>query len=247
MNDGVDEPLALNLCTVPCDSNADCEKWDSDQGKFVCIDHRCTTPDAYRGARCYSDKDCTRDEGTQCVFAGKPDAPTDQGTCSVVCGDRHRPRRRPAAPGVASDTSASGSPSTATGQPKHGCYPGYFGPPYACRSNAECVDNLECLDIGTGRRLCTTRCDNDDACQANRWTAGARRCCVGGVCAPPQTSGQGAVRGGDDVMRRGLPLTPRLGRGRRRARRWGHGGARREDRRAGARDRPTRTPSSRTT
>ena len=38
MNDGVDEPLALNLCTVPCESNADCEKWDSDQGKFVCID-----------------------------------------------------------------------------------------------------------------------------------------------------------------------------------------------------------------
>jgi hypothetical protein len=181
MNDGGDELLALNLCTVPCESNADCTKWDSDQGKFVCIDHRCTTPDAYRGARCYSDKDCTRDEGTKCVFAGKPNAPTDQGTCSILCGPDDTCSPRGGFGHV-----CLGFTVDREGLPKHGCYPGYFGAPYECRSDAECVDNLECLDVGTGRRLCTTRCDNDDACEANRWTRGGSRC-VAGACAPTQT------------------------------------------------------------
>ena len=80
-----DEALRLNLCTVPCGNDADCEKFDSDQGKFVCQldgDGRCSTPDAYRGARCYDDADCTRDEGTSCVFSSQPTSPADQGTCS---------------------------------------------------------------------------------------------------------------------------------------------------------------------
>jgi hypothetical protein len=184
-SDGVPEPLTLNLCTVPCDSNADCEKWDSDQGKFVCIDHRCATPDAYRGARCYTDDDCTRDEGTACVFAGKPTSPTDQGTCSVVCGDGTGPDEM-CSPRGGFGHVCLGFTVDRDGRAKHGCYPGYYGPYYTCRSNADCVDDLECLDVGTGQRLCTARCDGDAACQANRWTRGASTC-LGGVCAPPQS------------------------------------------------------------
>ena len=60
---------------------------------------RCATPDAYRGARCYDDADCTRDEGTSCVFSSKPNgrptrgpaaasAPAD-GTCTPRGGFGH--------------------------------------------------------------------------------------------------------------------------------------------------------------
>jgi hypothetical protein len=185
MSDGEPDPLGLNLCTVACDSNADCEKWDSDQGKFVCVDHRCTTPDAYRGARCYTDADCTRDEGTQCIFAGKPDDATDQGTCSVICGDGSAPDEPCSARGGFGHV-CLGFTVDREGRPKHGCYPGYYGPYYTCKSDDDCVDNLACLDIGTGQRLCTTRCDGNDACQANRWTRDAS-ICQGGVCVPPQS------------------------------------------------------------
>ena len=109
-----DEGLRLNLCTVPCGNDDDCEKFDSDQGKFVCQltapAASCATPDAYRGARCYDDADCTRDEGTSCVFSSKPTSPTDQGTCSRLCpGGTGRARRA-----AASATSACRSRSRAT-------------------------------------------------------------------------------------------------------------------------------------
>src|SRR4029079_366177 len=53
------EGLRLHVCSVPCGNDDDCDKYDSDQGKFVCQVNRgqCATPNAYRGASCYNDGD----------------------------------------------------------------------------------------------------------------------------------------------------------------------------------------------
>ncbi len=186
VSDGGPPEEELRLCTVPCETAEDCAKWDSDQGKFTCVDHHCTSPDAYRGARCYTDADCTRDEGTECVFAGLPTKSTDQGTCSTVCGDGSGPDVA-CSPRGGFGRVCLGFTVDHEGHPKHGCYPGYFGPYYVCASDADCVDGLSCLDTGGGRRLCTVPCANDTACQTNRWTRGASSCVVvggGAVCAP---------------------------------------------------------------
>jgi hypothetical protein len=178
-----DETLRLNLCTVTCSYDAECEKFDSDQGKFVCITDpggggRCATPDAYRGARCYDDADCTRDEGTSCVFSSKPTLPTDQGTCSRLC---------PGGVGPCAPRGGFGHvclPFTVArdGTPKPGCYPGYFGLP-TCTADDQCVGDLTCRAIGTGQNICTALCQTDADCNASRWTSGLGRC-SGGVCVP---------------------------------------------------------------
>jgi hypothetical protein len=195
MSDGRTDELELKLCTVPCGNDNDCAKWDGEQGKFVCsADGRCTTPDAYRGARCYSDDDCTRDEGTSCVFAGKPTKSTDQGTCSLVCGDGTSPDAA-CAPRGGFGHVCLGFTVDRDGNPKHGCYPGYFGPYYTCTSDADCiVDELKCRDTGGGRRLCTVACQNDDDCNDNRWTRG-QSFCAGGACVPLRNGGETCQQG----------------------------------------------------
>jgi len=177
-----DETLRLNLCTIPCNYDDECEKFDSDQGKFVCVPDgsggRCSSPDAYRGARCYDDSDCTRDEGTRCVFLGQPTKATDQGTCSRLCP-------------------ADGSPCTARGGFGHvclpmtvsrdgtslpGCYPGYFGLP--CTADDQCVGDLVCAGASdTSQKICTSLCRTDGDCGDDRWIAGNAFFCTGTICA----------------------------------------------------------------
>jgi len=173
-----DEGLRLNLCSVPCSNKGDCEKFDSDQGKFVCqLDRgQCSTPDAYRGARCYTDDDCTRDDGTSCVFAGKPTLPTDQGTCSRLC---------PGGVGPCTPRGGFGHvclPTTVArdGSSRPGCYPGYFGLP--CTADDQCVDDMVCRSVATGSlSFCTALCQTDADCDANRWAAG-QAFCAASIC-----------------------------------------------------------------
>ena len=189
VSDGEPDPaLELKLCTVPCSHEDECEIYDSDQGKFVCQPDgngsgRCATPDAYRGARCYDDADCTRDEGTSCVFSSKPTAPSDQGTCSRLCPD-----------GAGPCTPRGGFghvclPFTVArdGTSKPGCYPGYFGLP--CTADDQCVGDLICAPTPElPYKVCTTLCRDDADCPVNRWVAGNRAICTvgsGSICVLP--------------------------------------------------------------
>jgi hypothetical protein len=187
-----DPGLRLNLCTVPCGNDADCAKFDSDQGKFVCqLDRgQCATPNAYRGSSCYDDSDCTRDTDTKCVFAGQPTRPTDQGTCSRLCG----------ADGTCAPRGGLGQvclPFTVgrdgTSQP--GCYPGFFGLP--CTADDQCVgEQMVCRAASTAAgapTFCTTFCQVDADCDANRWTAG-QSFCLSSVCVPKLAAGQPCQR-----------------------------------------------------
>jgi hypothetical protein len=185
-----DETLRLKLCTVPCSLDGECEIYDSDQGKFVCQPDgagsgRCATPDAYRGARCSDDSDCTRDEGTSCVFSSKPTSPSDQGTCSRLC---------PGGTGPCTTRGGFGHvclPFTVArdGTSKPGCYPGYFGLP--CTADDQCVGDLVCgATPELPYKTCTTLCRNDDDCGANRWIAGNRAVCASGsICVAPLRTG----------------------------------------------------------
>jgi hypothetical protein len=132
-------------------------------------DGRCATPDAYRGTRCYDDADCTRDEGTSCVFSSKPTLATDQGTCSRLCPE-----------GTCTPRGGFGHvclPITVSreGESRPGCYPGYFGLP--CNDDAECVGGMVCRSAGSTAKFCTTPCQpSQDDCDRNRWTAGVSTC-----------------------------------------------------------------------
>jgi hypothetical protein len=158
---------ALNLCTVDCTSDADCELFDSDQGLFFCnAVHHCVTPQAYMGASCDSDADCTRDPmTTSCVhFSADPDV---QGTCIHKC--------------------TNGACPTLGGVP-HSCVPGLdaclpatFGLP--CAADAGCMPGLTCRDVSATTKVCTTLCQKDADCEANRWTAG-QGFCGGSICLP---------------------------------------------------------------
>jgi hypothetical protein len=183
VSDGEPDPLELKLCTVTGAAEAECEAFDSDQGKFVRMpDGRCATPDAYRGARCYDDGDCTRDQGTSCVFSSKPTLATDQGTCSRLCPD-----------GTCTARGGFGHvclPFTVArdGSSKKGCYPGYFGLP--CGADGDCVGGMVCRAVtGAPSKFCTIPCQpSADDCDRNRWTTGVSMCsATDSVCVPTTT------------------------------------------------------------
>jgi hypothetical protein len=173
------------MCTVPCTLDGECEIYDSDQGKFVCQPDgngsgRCATPDAYRGARCYDDSNCTRDEGTVCVFNGKPTSSSDQGTCSRLCPGGTGPCTPRGGFGHVCLTNLVGRDGTS----RPGCYPGYF--PLPCTADDQCVGDLKCTAPfdGAPQKICTSLCRTDDDCGTDRWIAGNQFFCTGTACAP---------------------------------------------------------------
>jgi hypothetical protein len=174
--DGGDKVIAkspgLNLCTVECDNDADCAAFDSEQGLFFCdtASRRCVTPQAYIGASCNTQADCARDpETTVCTYAFA--GPGEQGTCLHPCG---ADGACPALGGV--PHTCIGKSATVPGV----CFPGVFGAP--CASDASCTPGLTCRDLGPAK-VCTTLCQKDGDCEANRWTAG-QGFCGGAVCLP---------------------------------------------------------------
>jgi hypothetical protein len=182
-----DEALRLNLCTLPCQHDDECARYDSDQGRFVCVLEgsgagRCATPDAYRGARCFNDGDCTRDEGTKCVFSSRPISPGDQGTCSRLCPSDGSPCTPRGGFGhVCLDFTVAHD-----GSRRPGCYPGYFGLP--CTADDQCVGDLKCATVvDGGPKICTALCQSDDDCAGDRWVVDSGNFCTGTVCAPKLT------------------------------------------------------------
>ena len=111
LTDG-DPAASLNLCTVACNSDADCAIYDSNQGTFVCVSRSdgksyCESPYSYRGNSCRTDDDCVRDDVRDtppAYFQSPPEKPTDLGTClrprdaRADCAPARRPRPDAASP-----------------------------------------------------------------------------------------------------------------------------------------------------
>ncbi len=200
-----DADNGLKLCTLKCNSDADCATFDSDQGTFACVmradgQSYCESPYSYRGNSCRTTADCTRDENTICVFQTPPEKSTDLGTCLRPCttapgqttpdcapraeiGQTPLPFYTVAAPGSAA------TPTTA-------CFPGSFALP--CESDANCF-RLNCRGAkpgvpGSGN--CTDFCatdsdptDPDADCHKNAWIGQPSFCATPanaptGLCAP---------------------------------------------------------------
>ena len=134
------------------------------------------TPNAYRGASCSRDSDCTRDSGTICVYQSPTYKPTDLGTCLRPCDATGacQPRAQ-----VGQTCLPFYDPS---GKAVTACYPGFFGLP--CATEKSCVGDLTCRTIpGVSFPLCSTVCQTDADCENDRWTRG-QAFCAGSVCVP---------------------------------------------------------------
>jgi hypothetical protein len=198
-----DDPTAeagLKLCTIKCNSDADCATFDSDQGTFSCVPRDdgfsyCESPYSYRGNACRTTADCTRDENTICVFQAPPEKSTDLGTClrpCTVAPGQTTPDCGPRA-GIGQTCLpflAVSSPTSAP-VPTAACFPGSFGLP--CLGNANCVGDLKCRQVDPSdpsTTICTALCQIDDDCNADRWSAGQSFCAPSGLCAPFQAGGK---------------------------------------------------------
>lgn len=198
VNDGDPTPTSgFNLCTISCSRDADCSIFDSDQGMFVCIVDassgagRCEMPQAYRGTACRADHgndDCQLDVGTVCAFQTPPTSPTEKGNCQRPCG------------ADGSCLPRAGINQTCipfvdgTGKSEPACYPGFFSLP--CFADGNCVGDLSCRGENSAVTppspgLCTTLCQTDADCNADRWTAGQSYCSTSAsICLPLVAPGQ---------------------------------------------------------
>jgi hypothetical protein len=188
-DDDPDPQHGLKLCTLPCERDDDCAKWDGVQGKFVCSqDHRCITPEAYTGALCKVDADCVRDVGTICA---RQDASDPTGTCLRPCS-----AEKPCTPrGGIGHTCL---PLAGVDRKEADvCLPGLF--PYPCFDDSQCaVAGLACAGADVKNVAapvpghCTRICATDADCDKNKWTAGQSYCGAPAVplCLPLQADGE---------------------------------------------------------
>jgi len=203
-----DQANGLKLCTLKCNSDADCATFDSNQGTFACITRSdgqryCESPYSYRGNSCRTSTDCTRDENTICVFQAPPEKSTDLGTCLRPCtvtvaAGQTTPDCAPRA-GIGQTCLPFLTVADTTSAPVQtaACFPGSFGLP--CRSNANCVGDLKCRQVDpsdASTTICTALCQIDDDCNADRWSAGQSFCAPSGLCAPLQAGGKACLKDG---------------------------------------------------
>jgi len=209
----------LDLCTVTCQTDADCAVYDSNQGTFACVQRAdgnsyCEAPYSYRGNACYKDDDCVRngvrDASSSCYFQSPPEKATDVGTClraptNGVCAPRAGLGQTPL-PFYTSD----GAPTTA-------CFPGFF--PYPCESDANCVGDLRCrnIDSTTGVGNCSILCatnnnsnDPDADCHNDRWIGDQAFCATPpngttGLCAPLLAGGKDCLTNNQCQSKNCLP------------------------------------------
>jgi hypothetical protein len=200
-----DADHGLKLCTINCNSDADCAVFDSNQGTFACVvrngQGHCESPYSYRGNSCRTSADCMRDENTICVFQSPPEKPTDLGTClrpCTVAPGQTAPDCAPRA-GIGHTCLPFLTVSDPTSAPTAtaACFPGSFAVP--CRTTANCVGDLTCRGadptagkLGSCTTLCATNSDPHDPdadCHNDRWIGDPSYCATPpnattGLCAP---------------------------------------------------------------
>lgn len=190
VGDCTDTGIGYKVCTVGCDSEADCARFDSQQGRFLCIKNQatptapgvCQSPDSYRGTVCATDADCKMRNADEVCHHFDPEAPT--GNCLLPCDAEGKCQVR----GGIDHTCL---PSFAPGEPPV-CFPGYFGLP--CGSDGNCVGDLSCRPTLPNRpSVCSTTCRQSSDCAANKWITDAW--CVPGlnVCLPRADNGDSCL------------------------------------------------------
>jgi hypothetical protein len=169
----------LKVCSTSCGSDADCAKYDGEQGQFLCNEnHQCTTPDAFRGPPCNTSSDC--ETGLTCAPLS---ASSPTGNCVPPCGPEGSCDKRGGVPHTCIPR-ADGLGAV--------CYPGYFGLP--CGADSACLPGLSCRSLGLEQpSICSNLCADDGDCAKNRWTASGYcqelKDMAIKVCVPPLPAG----------------------------------------------------------
>lgn len=195
-----------NVCTIGCDDDNACAKYDSEFGTLFCArgpdgQKTCQGARAYTGGICVQDSDCNTKENEICHwptenarsgYCQRACEPT--GACPSLGGVAHT-----CLPQILDPAAKLANPASTTPKGPPGCYPGYFGLP--CLVDAQCMGadtpgrrDLSCIkpteDSPFG--ICTTPCQNrpgagrtaDSDCAADRLTKD-------GWC--PAKPGEGAI------------------------------------------------------
>jgi hypothetical protein len=180
--------IGYNVCTTTCGGEADCQRFDGEQGSFSCIKNPadptqlgvCQTPDAYRGSICNDTADCVdRNPEEVCMRVSPSDA---QGVCLKPCpedGSKCKPRGGINHTCLPSFVNEMG--------PASACFPGYLG--YPCEDESNCVGDLRCLpSFPDAPNVCSASCGTDADCvrhkpgrTGSRWASDDTSWCGAGA------------------------------------------------------------------
>jgi hypothetical protein len=162
----IDTGIGYKVCTTTCNSEADCSRFDGEQGRFVCIKNPanptlpgyCQTPDSYRGSLCDVTLECQpRNPMEVCGRFNPKDA---LGTCLLPCSDNKC--------GPRAGINHTCLPSVVMGTLGNVCFPGYFNLP--CANDGNCIGDLTCQNTGSGTpSICTQPCKSTKDCTQDRW------------------------------------------------------------------------------
>ena len=172
----------LKVCSTKCNTDADCSKYDGQQGTFICNpDHQCVSPGAFAGIVCKVDGDC--EAGLSCAHV----AADGTASCLAPCGADGSCAPRGGVPHTCIPR-ADGKGAA--------CMPGYFG--YPCGSDSNCLPGMTCRTAAEGQPgMCTNLCADDSECGKNRWTAAGycQEVKAGvSVCLPKRKAGDACER-----------------------------------------------------
>jgi len=158
-----DTGAGFRMCTVGCQDDTDCAKFDGEQGTFFCNPQKvCAGGRAFRGAVCDVDAECH--PGEYCGHFSTTQ-PGGRGLCLLPCTDF---TSCPAYGGVNHMCLPQMAKYAAAGAPNV-CWPGELGIP--CVADSNCAGGLTCKPIPNSLAgVCSTVCVDDADCLRNRFT-----------------------------------------------------------------------------
>lgn len=182
-----DTGAGFRMCTVGCQDDNDCAKFDGEQGTFFCNPQKvCAGGRAFRGAVCNIDAECRPGE-----FCGRfsVSQPGGRGLCLLPCTSFES---CPAYGGVNHACLPQLEKYAAAGAPNV-CWPGELGIP--CISDQTCTGGLTCMRgpsafVG----ICSTACVDDSDCVKNRFTKEGFCEPTAHVCSLPKKASQSCDR-----------------------------------------------------
>lgn len=172
-------PNDRNLCTVPCQAEADCSQYDApgvttDRMLFTCAGGTCVSPMSYLLQACAEDSECVPPQ--RCSGALRVEGRTLR-VCAPECIGGDAGARCPARGGIPNACHAPAPDGGIADGGTGACVPALFGLP--CAQDGACAGDLECLD-GT----CLLRCTSAVDCRRSRWVDEAANCSPEGRCLP---------------------------------------------------------------
>jgi len=182
----VDTGQGFNVCSVPCDTDADCAPYDGPRGAMQCLVLRpdqpkqCLSAESLAGSYCKKDSDCL-DRQQICTYFSPFHTVSEFGTCLLPCDAEKRCPVRAGVPHTCFDFPPLERPV---------CYPGMFGMP--CRRDDACVAGLSCklsrTDQGNPVPICTAACSSPADCTRDKLRFTSDGWCDGdtGVCVLPR-------------------------------------------------------------